>query len=75
MSLKLLDRFILGLKQDHPPDHLDNDPPNGRHSHFGNGATPFFVSGTPFARDHPGQASDLATVGIKRPIQHLALEL
>jgi hypothetical protein len=47
--LPLLDRLILRLKQDYPPDHLDNDPPNGRHSHFGNGATPFCVSGTPFA--------------------------
>jgi hypothetical protein len=73
--LPLLDRFILGLKQDHPPNHLDNDPPNGRHSHFGNGATPLFVSRTPFAGDHPCQASDLATVFKKGPIEHLTLEL
>jgi hypothetical protein len=47
--LPFLDWLILGLKQDHPPDHLGNDPPNGRDSHFGNGATPFSDSGTPFA--------------------------
>src|SRR6202011_4513781 len=43
--------------------------------HFGDGAAPFFVSGTPFAGHHPCQTSDLATVAIKRPIQDLALEL
>jgi len=51
--LPFLHRFILGLKQDHPPDHLRTDPPKGRHSDFGNGATPFFGSGTPFAGHHP----------------------
>src|SRR6202049_676376 len=42
---------------------------------LGDRASPFPIAGPPFAADHSCQTSDFATVGIKRPIQHLALEL
>src|SRR6266403_5955 len=38
--LPFLDRFILGLEQDYPPDHLGDNPANGPYSYFGNGAAP-----------------------------------
>src|SRR5258706_7190336 len=73
--LPFLDRFILGLEQDYPPDHLGDNPANGPYSYFGNGAAPLGISGTPLAGYHPGQTPDLAPIAVAAPIEHLTLQL
>src|SRR5262249_39124461 len=73
--LPFLHRWVLGLELDDAPNHLGNNAANGRHPHFGDRAPPLALSGTPLTGHHPGQASDLATLSIKVPIEHLALEL
>src|SRR5260221_806545 len=73
--LPFLDRFILGLEPDHPPDHLGDNPTNGRYSYFGNGAAPLAISGPPLAGHHPGPTTHPTPGTVKPPVQDLASQL
>jgi len=74
MSLKLLDRFILGLKQDHPPDHLDEGVTYHRVTTPVNVAFPSPTIAVMDAGAQPGVTGNLTTILEAVPTADLQFE-